>query len=645
MTLRASLLLALIVVTALPGAAQTPAIPPGPAPAPAPVPATGLITGRVLNADGAPIASAIVSLSGRGQPVQQSPRVLTDAEGRFFFSDLAAGTYTASATKPGWIPGAFGRRRPNGNSIGIDLTDGERRGDISIVLWRYAVISGRVVDDAGDPIVDLDVRAFLRSFVAGRRRMAFTVRARTDDRGLFRFASLLPGDYLIVVPATVTSEPATMAGAIRAEGETPRAYLQTMTAVGTAPMLFDRADVPARGDRLVSSIVALPGPPTADGAWLTYPTTFFPSTSAIGSATAVRAESGRERSGVDVTLRLVATFQVSGRLMGADGAAAYHAVHLLPADSADAPLFDVGTAITDQSGSFTFDGVPPGQYVTRVVRTPWPTGDGQRLALAGGTGAIPYVATVGRGPSAGQPPLPTEPLLYADQPITVADRHVRELSVTMRAGPRVSGRTEFNGSAPRPTAAEFQLVGVVLEPAGGQQYSAIPSGQFSADGQFATPGHPPGRYLIRAPAFPSGWTATSVMYHGRDVSETPIDLTSDIEGVVVTYADRPAKIDGTVEGIDRRTGAIVLLFPTDPAAWTDYGRNSRRVRSTPASATGTFTLPAPPDGEYFLVAILDEQAADWQNPAVLRKLSAIADRIQVRDGQPVTRALPLRRLQ
>jgi hypothetical protein len=60
---------------------------------------------------------------------------------------------------------------------------------------------------------------------------------------------------------------------------------------------------------------------------------------------------------------------------------------------------------------------------------------------------------------------------------------------------------------------------------------------------------------------------------------------------------------------------------------------------------GKFTLPAPPPGEYFLVAVSDEQASDWQNPAFLEKLAPFADRINVSDGQSITRALRTRRVQ
>jgi protocatechuate 3,4-dioxygenase beta subunit len=628
-------------------------------PAPPQTKGTGLLAGRIVDASGTPIPSAIVTLGGRapqpaGRP-EQGPRVLTDADGRYFFSDLAAGGYTISATKPGFIPGRFGARRPGGSAVTIDLANGERRGDLDCTLWRFAVISGRALDDTGDPMVDLDVRAFQRTFVAGRAQLAFAQRAKTDDRGVFRFSTLLPGDYVIAAPATVTSEPAGFAGTIRAEGQTPRAYLQTMTATGAAPMTsYDRADVPAAPGRLVSSSLRLPGAPQGDGTWRTYPTTYYPSATALSAATAVRAESGRERSGVDLTLRLVSTYQVSGQLLAPDGPAPYHAIHLLAADAADAPIVDVSTAVTDATGAFTFFGVPPGSYVARVVRVPWPAG-GAELGMAGGTGAIPYMTTILRGPPpAGPLPPSTDRLMFGDQPVVVADRHVRQVTISLRAGARVSGRVEFDGSATRPTAAQLQTAVVRLEPAAGIPTQAgSPVAQdfmsfsgLTAEGQFTTAAVPAGRYLVR-PTIPNGWNLKSATYQGRDISEAPLDLTADVDGVVIAFTDRVSKIEGTVQGLDPKSsaGATVLLFPTDASAWVDYGRTSRRVRTVATSLTGAFTIPAPPDGDYFLVAIPDEDAADWQNPAVLRKISAIADRIQVRDAQPVARNLQLRRVQ
>jgi len=230
-------------------------------------------------------------------------------------------------------------------------------------------------------------------------------------------------------------------------------------------------------------------------------------------------------------------------------------------------------------------------------------------------------------------------------PVAVGDRSVRNFALILRAGPRVRGRAAFEGSAATPTPAQWRSVGVVLERTNGQQTNAILPGRFTDDGQFATSSLWPARYLVRVTDPPAGWTFKGATYQGRDISETALDVVDDVENVVLTFTDRPGKIEGTVEGTQPGRSTIVILFPADASTWTGYGRNSRRISSTAPSATGAFALAAAPAGEYFLVAIPDEESANWQNPAVLAKLAGVAERIQIRDGQSTSRVLRVRHLQ
>jgi protocatechuate 3,4-dioxygenase beta subunit len=620
--------------------AQTPpARPPDPA----------LVTGRVVEAEsGTPIPAAIVTAVPTGQNPAAGSSVLTDEAGRFFFDNLGAGRYDLTATKPGWIAGAFGRHRPLEDLAPLEVRAGDRRADLGISMWTYAVVSGRVVDEEGDPLVKVDVRIFRSGFAAGRRHWSFSTRALTDDRGAFRFSNLVPGDYLVVVPATVRSEPDTL----RLQNEFPHAYLQTMTSMGTSPMSFDNADMPtSAGGPLVSSILSLPRPPAASGAWTTYATTFFASSTRVDQATVVRAVSGRERENVNLVVRPTQTYQVAGTLELPDGQPApFHAVHLVAADSADEPLVDAGTAITDTDGRFTFFGIPSGSYVARVVRTPWPEGQGARMSICGGTNAIHFICS-GFGTGPGPPPMPSEPLLAVDQPITVADDNVRGVTMTLRPGARVSGRAEFDGTSARPTDAAWRNIAVLLEAADGQSpqpaggFPISMPGRFSTEGQFATPSTRPGRYLLRISSVPAGWTFKSAMSRGRDVSETPFDLSADLDDVIVTFTDRPAKVSGVVSAPNGQpdADALVLFFPTDPAAWRDYGRTSLRARAV-GTDSGRFTIAAPPAGEYYIVAIPDSQADDWQDPVFLARLAPSADRIRIDEGQVVTHALQTRPL-
>ena len=605
----------------------------------------GILAGRILDAFGAPVANAVVwsvagpapLTPGRGQ---QGDRVATNAEGRFAFVGLAAGPYRLEASKPGWLPGASGRRRPGGGSTPIDLADGERRNDLAITMWRPGVIGGRITDDNGDALIGAEVRALRQQYVAGRPHYDTPIRARTDDRGVYRFSTLIPGDYLVVVLMNVLSEPPTLAGAIRAGGERPRAYLQTMTSIGAAPMLFDRASgVMGPDQQLVTSLSQSLTAPSAGQPLLAYATTFHPSSSSMASAKAVHAASGQPLEDVDIVARLAPTWQVSGTLRDSDGPLQWHAVHLVPAETGDVPLVDVATAVTDGNGAFTFYGVPRGQYIARSVRVPWPGGG---LAVTGGTGAIQQISTLaGRG---GPGAAPNEPLLHVSADVAVADRHVRGLTLVMAPGPRVKGLVRFEGTTAEPADLTRVLVG--LEPANGRLDNNLWPASLTNDRRFTTHSVLPGRYLLRLPSPPAGWTLKSVSYQGRELLDMPFDINADIENVVITFADQLRTIKGTVTSTvaAQVPGAQVVIFPVDSAAWVDYGRTSLRVTAATATGTGAFTLALPPDGEYYVAAIADEDSDDWRNPATLKRIAAVAERVRVRGESIAGQTLQLRRL-
>ena len=631
-----NLLLVLGAGLALSAFQQTPQQPP-----PA---ATGILAGRVVDAAGAPVANAVVWSAG-WQAVQtpgrraEEDRVFTNAEGRFALMSLPAGRHLLEASKAGWLPGRSGQRRPDGRPIPIDLAEGERRNDVTITMWRTAVIGGQVTADNGDPLIGAEVRAMRLQHVAGRPHYDTPIRARTDDRGIYRFPALIPGDYLVVVLMTVLSEPPTFAGAIRAGGETPRAYLQTMTGIGASPMLFERATGVMGSDQaLVTSLSQSLTAPAPGQPLLAYATTFHPGSTSMASAKPVRALSSVPLESVDISARLAPTWQVSGTLRDADGPLQWHAVHLVPAESGDMPLVDTATAVTDGNGAFTFYGVPRGQYIARSVRVPWPGGG--RLAIMGGTGAIPQILTL-----AGREAASTEPLLHVSEAVAVADRPVRGLTLVMQPGPRVKGLVRFEGTAAEP--ADVTRVTIRLEAANGRQDANLAPVALTNDRRFSTASVLPGRYLLRVPSPPAGWTLKSVSYQGRELVEVPFDVNADIENVVISFTDQPRTIQGTVKSAAafEVPAAVVVIFPVDSAGWVDYGRTSRRVTFEGVTGTGAFTLPLPPDGEYNIAALsADDFGGDWRNPDTLRRIAAVAERIRVRGESIAGQSLQLRRL-
>ncbi len=485
---------------------------------------TALVAGRVVDAaTGHGVSTAIVSISSAAGGRGTTPdRVLTDNDGRYFFDHLAKGTYSLTVSKPGWVGGAFGKRRPDGDATSLEIAEGATRADVDIAIWRFAAIEGTVIDESGEPVVDVPVRAIRRQIVAGRPRFAVAALARTDDRGWYRIPSLSPGEYLVALLASTTNEPAGFADATRSRSDAgPAAYFQTMAAIGVAPLVILRGGgVHARDGSLVSSTTALASAP-GNTTWSTYATTFYPAASGPGEAGLLRLDSGQERVGVDLQARLARTFRVSGTVADADGLAAFHAVHLVPAEGAEFPLFDAGIAVTNGAGAFTFYGVAAGEYEVRIVRIP-AAPPGYTLTVLNGANESQRIGLVTRQPSSALPP--SERVWWASQHVIVNDRAVGGVTLTLRAGPRVHGRAEFDGAAPRPSQEQMTSTRVTLESVSGAgpELAVMPAaGLFASDGQFTAESQPPGEYFVRVSHPPPGWSVKSVTADGRDVQDQP----------------------------------------------------------------------------------------------------------------------------
>jgi hypothetical protein len=145
-------------------------------------------------------------------------------------------------------------------------------------------------------------------------------------------------------------------------------------------------------------------------------------------------------------------------------------------------------------------------------------------------------------------------------------------------------------------------------------------------------GYPPGRYRVRVINSPAGWMFKSAVLNGVDVSETPFELAKDVDDLVLTFTDRWSGMSGSVRGVAADT-ATVIVFPADTQLWQTAGPNSRRFKTARASASGQFGISSLPPGDYYVIAVREEDAADWRDPATLELLARAATRISILDGE------------
>jgi hypothetical protein len=581
-------------------AAQQPAMPQRPA-----APGTGLIAGRIVEAGSqAPVAEAIVTLFGPGDATGfgERRRVMADGQGRFAFAGLPAGRYRVISDQFGYVYGAFGKVRMLGDALPIDLADGQRRTDATIPMWRFVSLSGRVVDEAGEPMVGIRVFALQRSVRNGQAVLepAFdggTIRTfTTDDRGMYRASLLPPGDYTIAVPATVSTFPVDV---IR-DALDARIDL----GVGETARLGDQRYLQL-GDQILATMSRAPIPPARDGGPLTvYETTFHPGAASVDQAMVVSLAAGESRA--DVNIRLVAkpTVRVSGQLLAPDGPVPLTPFRLVRAGGTYATEYyglEAATGITDARGQFVLLGVPRGSYILRV--------EASRPAVSPGA-------------------RPTR--LFAGHAVAVGDADLADVTVNVRPGAIVSGRVEVRGS--QPIAASTLMLAFEGRDRG---FESRVGNDYRFSAELA-----PGRYLVMVRTANGACVSTS---GGKDVSDDTLEVTDqNITDVLVVCGDKQTRITGTVRD-DRGqldAGARVVVFSADRRFWSGPEYRKRRNASAPAAAGATFDVKDLPPGEYFVAAVPDMDTAEWELPAVREKLIPSAVRITLGAGE--SRTLELR---
>jgi hypothetical protein len=354
---------------------------------------------------------------------------------------------------------------------------------------------------------------------------------------------------------------------------------------------------------------AIPPPIEADHVRV-YPPTFYPSTPQPAQAPPIRLGIGEERLGVDVQIAPAATARVSGVLLKSEGPVPTAALRLIPNGAGQVPAEIIAPAsITDGDGRFTFAGVVPGVYLLRSE-----------------TGAS---AGVG----------------WVDMPIAVSDADIDGLVATVKPPLVVVAKMRYEGTTapppppgPRPemTAAPFWLENV------DEVGSRFGAGVFS-EGNLAMMGYVPGRYLVRASTAPPGWTFKAALLDGVDVSETPFEFRANTT-ITLVYTDRPNRVTGRVDG-GTPDAVSVLLFTTSGQAWGDAGPNSRRFRTARVGAQGEFAISGIPAGDYYIVAVPEDQAADWRDPAMLDALARVATQLSIADGDTRSVALQVKSVQ
>lgn len=273
---------------------------------------TASIRGRITDASGHPLSRVEVRAGPNPSDVE-GRSVLTGADGRYEIGRLPAGTYTILAIKPNYVRTSWGEPRPEGAGKRIPVADGQHVDDIDIHLQRTGAITGKIVDEFGDPIMDVNVQALRYQFVQGTRRLMPSRSIGTNDVGEFRVFGLTPGQYYI-----------------------------SATLRNLGPIAIDDNNPDRSG----------------------YAPTFFPGTANVAEAQRMTIGPGQTITGINLALLPTQTAKVSGTVIGSNGQPAENGfVNLFP--KVTSSFANYGSPLRG-NGQFSINGVPPGEYTLRV---------------------------------------------------------------------------------------------------------------------------------------------------------------------------------------------------------------------------------------------------------------------------------------
>ena len=160
-----------------------------------PKPETGSIEGRVISAvSGEGVTKAEIVVFGREN---QRYTTIARANGVFALEDIEPGKYRLEASRRGYARFVFGARGPDRPGAMLSLDPGQHVSDLVMRMSPQAVITGRVLDEDGDPVPYIGVQLLRYSFAKGKRHLEQCDGDSTNDLGEYRIFGVSPRKYFL----------------------------------------------------------------------------------------------------------------------------------------------------------------------------------------------------------------------------------------------------------------------------------------------------------------------------------------------------------------------------------------------------------------------------------------------------------------
>jgi protocatechuate 3,4-dioxygenase beta subunit len=271
-------------------------------------PEKGVVAGKVLNSiTGEPVRKAQVALMGKPGTTEGGSTV-TDAAGRFEFTGLGPGSYKVAAFREGYDS-------PSGPATSsklprVTLASGEEKRDFVIRLTPLGAITGRILDEDGDPIRQIEVQTMVYRYTAAGRQLIPRGNAMSNDLGEYRIYDVPPGRYYL------------------------KAGSMGMMGGGSSKESYGAA--------------------------------YYPGTPDSAAAAAIEVGGGQTLEGIDLTLHPTKVANIRGRVMNRGGSNLTVGLLRFTEDGGSSSS---NSGVNDPDGKFELKGVSPGSYFLTAQST------------------------------------------------------------------------------------------------------------------------------------------------------------------------------------------------------------------------------------------------------------------------------------
>ena len=165
---------------------------------PAPTYSTASVSGRVtIGGKGAAGIIVVAEVTDSPFDNRTVAKTTTDDEGNYRLAGLATGRFTITPMARAFVVAANDTFKQPGQTVNV--AENESITKIDFALVRGGVITGRITDLEGHPIIAERVSVLAKGDSGENRLVSFLPgrKNQTDDRGVYRIYGLGPGSYRV----------------------------------------------------------------------------------------------------------------------------------------------------------------------------------------------------------------------------------------------------------------------------------------------------------------------------------------------------------------------------------------------------------------------------------------------------------------